>query len=312
MYQSLEKNCSAFHLYVFAFDELAEEVLHKLNLPNLTVVALRDFEDEQLLAVKKERTRAEYCWTSTSSTILYVLKTLNESHCTYLDADMLFYANPQLLLDEVEATNSSVLITSHRYTRRYDQSFLRGTYCVQFMYFKHDEAGLKVLKQWRNDCLEWCYARVEEGKFGDQKYLDNWIAEFDGVHEMRHEGGGLAPWNVQQYQLSADGNRVIRKDTKLDFTVVFFHFHGLQLFENGKFIAAPRSYSLAAPVRSRFYNPYVKRLKELNAELQKDFPTQDFNATGSGQSYWKSRLFKGNVSWVLRNIWFRIFPPRTA
>ena len=33
--------------------------------------------------------------------------------------------------------------------------------------------GLKALKWWRDRCLEWCYARIEDGKFGDQFYIED-------------------------------------------------------------------------------------------------------------------------------------------
>src|SRR5690606_18781443 len=88
MYDSLVTYCPEFHLYVFAFDQLALETLTQLNLPSLTVISLADFEDEELLKVKGERSRAEYCWTCTSSTIQYVLDHFEVENCTYLDADM--------------------------------------------------------------------------------------------------------------------------------------------------------------------------------------------------------------------------------
>jgi hypothetical protein len=168
LYRSLEAHSDTFHLYILAFDNKCADTLVAMKLPHATVITLPEFEDEDLLRVKKERTRGEYCWTSTSSLILYCINTYNLPHCTYLDADMYFYNSPQLLLDEVPA-EYSVLITEHRYTKPYDQSATSGKYCVQFMYFKNDTNGMKVLNWWRNACIEWCYNRMEDGKFGDQK-----------------------------------------------------------------------------------------------------------------------------------------------
>ena len=45
------------HLYVFAFDDKCYDVLTTMQLPNLTVISLSEFEDEQLLAIKPTRSR---------------------------------------------------------------------------------------------------------------------------------------------------------------------------------------------------------------------------------------------------------------
>ena len=71
LYESLLKNCNDFHLYIFAFDSKTFEILKKKNLEYVTVIPLSEFEDEDLLQVKSTRTIAEYCWTSTASTIRY-------------------------------------------------------------------------------------------------------------------------------------------------------------------------------------------------------------------------------------------------
>ena len=73
MYDSLLKNCDDFHLYVFAFDDKTNEYLRSQELKNVTVISLSEFEDPDLLRVKPTRTAGEYCWTSTSSTILYCI-----------------------------------------------------------------------------------------------------------------------------------------------------------------------------------------------------------------------------------------------
>lgn len=310
MYDSLRAHAPEFHLYVFAFNELARETLQALALPHLTVVSLKEFEDKDLLRVKKERTRAEYCWTSTSSTILYVLNNFNEPNCTYVDADMVFYSDPGALIREAEEAGKSVMITSHRYTRRYDQSKLRGKYCVQFMYFRNNPEGREVLQWWRDRCIEWCYARVEDGKFGDQKYLDDWTIRFPSVHELVHEGGGIAPWNCQQYRLTGDiEDKILTNlETGKAWPLVFFHFHGVKLFEGLRMVCAPRSYSLKRDVRE-IYADYRLRLIRKGEELARVFPGQDFHGMGTQSRYFREKYLVGHYSWLKRNVLGRFFPP---
>ncbi|MBI1221598.1 MAG: glycosyl transferase [Bacteroidetes bacterium] len=310
MYDSLVEYAEDFHLYVFAFNGLALSVLKGLDLPQMTVISLEEFEDPELLAVKPERSRAEYCWTCTSSSIHYVLEKYQVENCTYLDADLVFYANPRVLIDEMEASGKSVLITSHRYTRRYDQSLLRGKYCVQFMFFKNNREGREVLEWWRNRCLEWCYARVEDGKFGDQKYLDDWTTRFPSVHELKHLGGGIAPWNCQQFSFEKREDHILVSNEKNKDKVVFFHFHGVKIYPEMRAILAPRSYELSGIVKSLFYYPYLKKLVDKGREIATQFPNQDFHGTGELSDYWKEFFLVGHYSWIKRNILGRIFPPK--
>src|SRR3990172_4580754 len=188
LYRSLERVSGSFHLYIFAFDEKCLNVLRQLQLKHATIISLKDFEDEELLCVKPTRNRAEYCWTSTSSAILFVLERYNVEMCTYLDADMMFFDSPQPLFEEMGV--ASIMITEHRYSPRYNKEVLSGKYCVQFVSFRNDVRGLQALRWWRDRCIEWCYARFENGKFGDQKYLDDWTTRFEGVHVLQHPGGG--------------------------------------------------------------------------------------------------------------------------
>ena len=262
------------HLYVFAFDDLCLTTLKAINLPNLIVISLAEFEDADLLRIKPTRSRGEYCWTCTSSTIHYCLRTFDLPHCIYIDADMVFYQNPQVLLDEMPPT-ANVLITEHRYTPQYDKSKLSGKYCVQFMYFDNSENGKKVLNWWRDRCLEWCFNRHEDGKFGDQKYLDDWLTRFQGVYSLQHLGGGLAPWNVQKFDFQLVKNKISgnlkpkngQNTEGANFEAVFFHFHGVKLFENDKAIFAPKMYVLTDTVKAIFYHPYLQKLKNAQTKL---------------------------------------------
>lgn len=269
MYNSLKDVCSDFCLYIFAFDDDLFSLLTKMELEHVTVISLSQFEDKDLLKVKPIRTKAEYCWTSTPSTILYCLKKFKIEHCTYIDADLFFYNDPKILVEEMG--KNDVLITEHRYTPQYDQSLKSGKYCVQFMCFKNTENGLNVLNWWRNACLDWCYNRVEEGKFGDQKYLDDWTTRFEGVYELKNIGGGVAPWNVQQYDIKIRNKKLygIEKITNKSFEVVFYHFHHVSNKDfklYNEFYLGP--YYITNSTIKNIYQPFIKKLIQTDKKIR--------------------------------------------
>jgi hypothetical protein len=288
LYYSLEEHCSDFHLYIFAFNDKAYNTLLKLNLSKATIISLEEFEDEELLRVKPTRNIAEYCWTSTSSTILYVLEKYKVESCTYLDADLYFYSSPKPLFDELG--ENSIFLTEHRYSPQYNKELKSGKYCVQFVTFKNDERGLKALKWWRERCLEWCYARYEDGKFGDQLYLDDWTERFDGVHVMKHLGGGLAAWNVQQYSFIKVRNKIIGTELKSGnkFDVIFYHFHYLKFFTNGRIELGRRV--LSDNAKNIFYKLYIKRLDEIKERICKIDNSFDPHGTSREPINWKTPI----------------------
>lgn len=267
MLESLNTHSSDHHLYILAMDTKAYEILKERAYPHTTIIALSDFEDPALLALKPSRSSGEYCWTCTPSIILYCIQNYGLSHCTYLDADLYFFDDPTILIDEMG--KDSILITSHRYTPRYNQEKTSGIYCVQFMTFKNDKRGLEALTWWRERCNEWCFARFEEGRFGDQKYLDDWPERFLGVHELEHLGGALAPWNIQQF---------------LHIKPIFYHFHQL------KFIGQDRvdlgAYELPPTIIDKIYTPYIKHL----LTLREQFGSQDFDGRNTHRFHWKTPL----------------------
>jgi hypothetical protein len=284
LYESLLVNAPGFHLYVFAFDDICCDILAKMNLEGMTVISLKDFEDEELIRVKKDRTISEYCWTCASSTILYAIEKFNLDYCTYIDADLLFYSNPLVLIEEMGS--NSVLITEHRYSPEYDQSEKSGRYCVQFITFKSDQGGMRVLHWWRAACIEWCYARFEDGKFGDQKYLDDWTTRFEGVHELQHIGGGVAPWNLQQYELKKrKGIFYIRELSKSAYVpLVFFHFHYLKFFTND-IVKIASEYLIKKEFANLIYVPYMKMLIKISEEVKRQDASFDSNGAKDLSAY---------------------------
>ncbi len=288
LYRSLEKECESFHLYIFAFDEKSFQVLTRLHLRHATIISLKEFEDQELLGVKPSRSRAEYCWTSTSSSILYVIRKYGVDQCTYLDADMMFFASPKPLFDEME--KKSILITEHRYSPEYNKESLSGKYCVQFVSFKNDGQGLTALQWWRDRCIEWCYARHEDGKFGDQQYLDDWMTRFSGVHELQHLGGGIAAWNVQQYDVFRKNDTLWGRERNSgnEFPVIFYHFHYLRFLKPDRIELGRRT--LTDNILEQIYAPYVRELEQSAALIRMIDDSFDPHGAGEDTFTWKTPL----------------------
>jgi len=266
LYESLVKQCkTGFHLYIFPFDDISYDILKKLTLINVTIISLEEFEDKELIKVKPSRTKGEYCWTCTPSIILYSITKFNLSHCTYLDADIYFFSDPSVLISEMDS--NSVLITPHWYLSEYDRSQESGIYCVHFTTFRNDAVGLGVLEWWRKECINWCYNRHENGKFGDQKYLDDWPQRFKGVHILQNRGGGIAPWNSRHYKFYKNQNEVIfGVFESQNFIPVFFHFHELSILSDKEFDLS--GYKLSREVINYFYKPYALSLHKNNELLK--------------------------------------------
>jgi hypothetical protein len=138
---------------------------------------------------------------------------------------------------------------------------------VQFITFKNNEQGLRVLDLWRAACNDWCYDKHENGRFGDQQYLDDWQKRFDGVHELLHLGGGVAPWNVQQYTIRKNGNSLYGsvRQTGEEFPVIFYHFHRFVFYSER--LLDLGNYPIEKDVQRLIYQPYLEQLQKIRHKI---------------------------------------------
>ena len=254
LYRSMERHAGVYTLWVLCVDDETHDILSKLSLLNVRLLQLSSFETEALKRVKVDRTIGEYCWTLTPFAPKFVFDADSSiQRVTYLDADLWFRKNPEAIFAEFEKSGKDVLITDHAYAPEYDQSALSGQYCVQFMVFTRS-GGEAVRSWWEERCIEWCYGRFEEGKFGDQKYLDDWTERFsEYVHVLNDKELMLAPWNATRFPY---GNAVV------------WHFHGLSLIPTRKGTAVDFGvYPLPKVARKHIYGAYVEDLKVVIQEL---------------------------------------------
>jgi hypothetical protein len=221
LYHSLVRCGGEFKLWALCLDDASYHALRELRLAYVEPIRLADLEadDPGLAAVKASRTLVEYYFTCTPSLPLYVLRRAPEVDLvTYLDADLFFFADPEPLFEELEG--ASIGIIPHRYSSQARDRERFGRYNVGWISFRRDEAGLACLGWWRERCLEWCYARVEDDRYADQKYLDQWPERFAGVREIGHKGANLGPWNLANYAVTARGGAVWVDEQPL----LFYHF----------------------------------------------------------------------------------------
>lgn len=250
---SLLKHSPQSHLFVLCMDDVAYGVLQRLALQRVTTIRLEDFEraTPQLLPLKQQRSVAEYCWTCTPCISNYVLEAFSYvDHIVYLDADLLFFNDPERLHDEI--ADNAVSIIEHRFSKGFEESVINGKYNVQWVGFKRNIDGLRVLSWWKEKCLEWCFNRSEDGKFGDQKYLDCWIIDFQKVHVIQDLGAGVGPWNFASYQIEARHQQVMIDEAPL----IFYHFHGYKMLDDGGFTAMPFVYMQNTAIPYLIYEPY--------------------------------------------------------
>jgi hypothetical protein len=250
LHRSMVRELNTFNLWVLCVDRKAYEVLEQLKLPNVRLLDLADLETTELIAVKANRTKGEYCWTLTPFAPKFVFDAAPEvDRVTYLDADIWFRSDVQSIFSEFDRSEKGVLITDHLYAAEYDHSHTNGRFCVQFMTFKRD-SGEFVRKWWQDRCVEWCFARFEEGKFGDQKYLDDWPVRFsDQVHVLSNLHPVIGPWNATRFPYSS---------------AFAFHFHGVRVM-GGNRVAIADNYDIPEVT---FRNAYLRYFADLADVMQ--------------------------------------------
>jgi hypothetical protein len=287
LYRSLEKVCPSFRLHIACVEPGVQPLLSRLDLPNAETLDVEDLErfDPPLGRVKRSRSRVEYCWTVKPVLCRYLLENSPRLDLiTYVDSDLYFFDDPQILLTELG--NDSIMILPHRFPSRWAQWGVDdGVYNGAWLTFRRDASSLSALAWWRDRCLEWCHDRREGGKYSDQHYLDDWPERFEGVHVIANLGAGIAPWNACRYHLAFRNSGPVVNGT----TPVFYHYQSLRLVRARRglrslLLRLPGYRLTQAPVTQLwwtapgyelserevqvFWTPYLRRLMEAHDELR--------------------------------------------
>lgn len=255
LYFSLKRNTESFHLWICCMDDLVYEVLYKINLSNITLITLNSIEDNELLSVKSFRYTYEYCWTLKAPLILHIFKYYKDiDSLFYIDADTYLFSSPEKLFNRLKSF--SVLLTMHNFNNDFRCLYTqKGWYNAGIVGFRRDTNALKCINWWRNKCIEWCYDKIEDGKFGDQKYLMEFRKRFGGVYKERMAGANAAIWNITEHSIREYEGKVQINEKNM----IFYHFSGLIICSELEYGLWRWEYpELDENVKKLVYLPYAK------------------------------------------------------
>jgi len=257
-------------IYVLTLSDLCETILRELALPNVEIVPLAELESAypELLSLKPERKLIEYYFTLSPFLPHYLFARTKADRINYIDGDLYFFTSPRPLLDSFG--DASVAITPHRFSFEYRNHVQYGVFNVGWITYRRCAEGLDCLNAYKADCTAWCFDRVEDGRFGDQKYLDAWPGRYPKLKIIDHKGFNLAIWNAHNYMIRVKNNTVMIDDDPL----VFYHFASTKLLADGKVevLVLPRGGRSKAVLIEHVLNPYKHKLEDERRVLQQRFP----------------------------------------
>ena len=272
--KSLNKYLKDFSLFMMCMDDESFSYLSLNPIKNSIPIHYTQMEIffPELLIAKQNRNRIEYFFTCSPAVCKYVIKKNSKiKSITYLDADLCFFSSPEIIFDEIK--NKSISIIEHRFNWITKRQIKYGKFNVGWITFNNDLQGLNCINDWMKDCLNWCYQKVEEDRFGDQKYLNKWPKKYDNLHVILAKGANVAIWNIGNYRFSKIKNQVMVDDEKL----IFYHFANLDQIDNRCFKTnLSRVFkTLNGVIKNDIYIPYAKTLLKNNVLNKKIEPKKD-------------------------------------
>jgi hypothetical protein len=288
LYRSLARFHPELRWFMFCMDEQSARLVDEMSLPGVLVITRGqlDSADPELAAVADGRSVVEYYFTCTAAAMLHTLRLAPAvSTLFYVDADIGFFGPLDSMLQEMQ--QASVYITEHRFPHHLHELLVYGRFNVGVIGVRRCEQAIECLSTWRRQCIEWCFDRLEENRFGDQKYLDAWPGVYSGLKVSQHAGVNAAPWNKDNSQYTVADRQVFVNNQPL----VCFHFQGLRLFSGGLVQPQAIDYgSLLSPeLESLVYRPYLRWLLEAQRDCRVSVTSRRYSVSPRLLTIYRSR-----------------------
>lgn len=241
----------------YCIDDAAVALLRALAPANSWIVAPDEFETSELRGLKTALKPSEYCWTCKPVSLRHaLLRDPAIDWAVWLDADMLAFGDLNSALADVPQAN--VALTPHSFSLPEFQCLepVVGQFNAGYVAFRNSDEGRRALDWWLQRCLEACPAVPVDGKYADQKYLDDIATQFSNVAALSSNSVNVAPWNIFNKTVDAIQGRVMISGEPL----LLYHFQGLKVLRSRIFNLYASARVLPGPVRRLIYRPYTAAL----------------------------------------------------
>jgi hypothetical protein len=266
LYQSIQLWAPESWFNVLALSEECADFLEKLGLPYVRVIRTDDLcrLDPRLAAAKADRNAASFVFTQTPFLVLAALNNVTEGeHMVYIDADTCFFSSPAGVVKS--GGEYDVTLTRHNFAPHWQPMDLFGEFNTGWVGFRRTPAAQSCAEWWAERCLEWCHDRPENGKFGDQKYLEGLQSLGAKVHVLSELGVNCAPWNASGRSFTAVDGKTYVDGTDL------VHFHFSLLEKINPFCVAPRLRQQLVRhtqgIKRYVYSPYSRFLRSASTRF---------------------------------------------
>ncbi len=261
LFDSLKRNSQDPRLYVICLDEYALDLLRSMDIPGIIPLPEAEIEDEELREVKARIGRWQYYGVIQPLVCMHILKKFKPVSLTYVETDMYFFSSVEPLFWEMAG---AISIVPHRFHPGHERTAGSGKFCTQFNTFYDDEASFRVLEYWKDQSFK--YDKRKPDEYPGQLSLDKWQSISSGVKVIENIGAGVAPWNIDNYEVSTiDGIPCVN-----GVKIIFYHFHQFGWLKNGSYRFC--SYELPEKAKELIYKPYVEALDKALGQIMEFDP----------------------------------------
>lgn len=287
LFNSLVKHDKDFKLFIICMDDKMVQFLNNLQDSSLVPIDVHDIEEayKELSEVKHLRNMREYAWTLKPSIVLYIFENYDYTdHVLWLDSDMQFLCSPEPLY--AEWGDLSILLSEQYYTGAYEYLVSGyGKYQAGFIGFRKNENGIECLRWWQERCMEWCSDKADNGRWADQKYLDEFPQKFKGVGVINNIGINLTPFIL--YRVNTEqGKVVVKKNDGLyidGMRIILYHYYGFRFYDYNEYDLSCYWMMFDEETIELIYIPYIKECQKAVRDIQ-DSGTLQFQLKGIGEN----------------------------
>lgn len=239
----------------FCVDEQSAEMLIKIAPERSVIVRHDQFSTPELAKTRTHRSRGEYCWTCKPFALSYLAHTMTDADwLVYVDADMLFFTDPDLALP---GPDRHYVLTPHRFHEAFERyANSAGAFNAGYVAVRRSPDGQQAIDWWGHRCIESCSFTPTATTFADQKYLDQLPVLFSFGSTAPTPGLNAAPWNIENYRVHERGGRIYLDE----YPLVLYHFQGLKILSNRLVDLYGGNRRLSSALRSLVYEPYLEQL----------------------------------------------------